>query len=186
MQDEKIIELYFARDEQAIKETESKYNHYLYKIAYNILNNEQDSNESVNDTYLAAWNSIPPHRPNVLSTYLGKLTRRISIDIFRKKNRVKRQSSEYAISLTEIGDCISDDRTPESDYEIKILGEAINAYLKTLSTDARNVFVGRYYYLDSVKDVARYCGMSESKAKTLLYRTRQGLNEYLKKEGFLV
>ena len=106
MQDEKIVELYWKRDESAVRETQEKYENYLYKIAYNILSDKEDSNESVNDTYLAAWNSMPPHKPNVLSTYLGKLTRRISIDIFRKRNRIKRQVSEYALSLTELQDCI--------------------------------------------------------------------------------
>ena len=184
MQDEKIVELYWNRDESAIRETQEKYENYLYKIAYNILFDKEDSNESVNDTYLAAWNSMPPHKPNVLSTYLGKLTRRISIDIFRKRNRIKRQGSEYALSLTELEDCISGDNSPEKDYEAQILGEAINTFLRTLSIDARNVFIGRYYFLDSVKDVAKYCGISESKAKTLLFRTRNSLREYLKKEGF--
>lgn len=184
MQDEKIVELYWQRDQSAIRETQEKYDHYLHKIAYNILNNEEDSRESVNDTYLAAWNSMPPHKPNVLSTYLGKLTRRISIDIFRKRNRIKRQSSEYALSLTELADCIADNHSPEKDYEIEILGEVLNAFLRTLPDDARNVFIGRYYFLDSVKDVANYCGISESKAKTLLFRTRNSLKEYLKKEGF--
>ena len=184
MQDEKIVELYWNRDESAIRETQEKYENYLYKIAYNILSDKEDSNESVNDTYLAAWNSMPPHKPNVLSTYLGKLTRRISIDIFRKRNRIKRQGSEYALSLTELQDCVSGNNSPEKDYEAQILGEAINTFLRTLSQDARNVFIGRYYFLDSVKDVAKYCGISESKAKTLLFRTRNSLREYLKKEGF--
>ncbi len=186
MQDEKIVELYFQRDESAITYTQEKYDQYLYKIAYNVLANTEDSKESVNDTYLAAWNSIPPHRPQVLSTYLGKLTRRISIDIFRKRNRIKRQGSEYAVSLTELSECVSNGNTPESELEIKALGEAINTYLGTISADARNIFIGRYYFLDSVKDVAKYCGISESKAKTSLHRTRKGLGEYLKKEGFIV
>lgn len=186
MQDEKIVELYWNRDESAIRETQEKYENYLYKIAYNILSDKEDSNESVNDTYLAAWNSMPPHKPNVLSTYLGKLTRRISIDIFRKRNRIKRQASEYALSLNELEECLSDDNSPEKDYEAQILGEAINTFLRTLSADARNVFIGRYYFLDSVKDVANYCGISESKAKTLLHRTRNSLREYLEKEGFSI
>ena len=104
MEDEKIVSLYWSRDEAAIRETEAKYDRYLTKIAYNILYNREDSRESVNDTYLAAWNSIPPHRPGVLSVYLGKITRRISIDIFRKRNRLKRRDSEYAVSLAEIED----------------------------------------------------------------------------------
>ena len=186
MEDEKIVALYWSRDEQAINETQKKYERYLMKIAYNVLSNLDDSMESVNDTYLAAWNSIPPHCPSVLSTYLGKLTRRTSIDIFRKRNREKRQGAEYAISLNELADCIPDPNTPEDMADVRLLAEAINAYLRTLSEDARNTFVGRYYFLDSLKDVASYCGMSESKAKSVLYRTRCGLREYLLREGFVL
>ncbi len=186
MQDEKIVELYFQRNESAITYTQEKYDQYLYKIAYNVLANTEDSKESVNDTYLAAWNSIPPHRPQVLATFLGKITRRISIDIFRKRNRIKRQGSEYAVSLNELSECLSDSHNPEEEFELKVLGEAINAYLSTISVDARNVFIGRYYFLDSAKDIARYCGISESKVKTSLHRTRKGLGEYLKREGFVV
>ena len=184
MQDEQIVRLYLDRDESAIDETSHKYGRYLMKIAYNILADTEDSEESVNDTYLAAWNSIPPHRPSILSTYLGKLTRRISIDVFRKRNRDKRKSSEYALSLAELGDCVTDGVTPDSSYEIKLLAEAINNFLRTLSDDARNTFIGRYYYLDSLSDVARYCKMSESKAKSMLFRTRLALKSYLREEGF--
>ena len=146
----------------------------------------EDSQESVNDTYLAAWNSMPPHKPSILSTYLGKLTRRISIDIFRKKNRQKRRASEYALSLVELEDCVKGGGTPEEDMEVKFLADAINKFLRTLPKDARNLFVGRYYYLDSLKEVAEYCGMSESRAKSLLFRTRCNLKVYLEKEGFEV
>ena len=184
MQDEEIIELYWQRDESAIEETQAKYNRYLSKIAYNILADEEDSQESVNDTYLAAWNSIPPHRPSILSTYLGKLTRRISIDIFRRRNREKRRASEYALSLNELEDCIPDNHTPENAWETQQLADAINDFLRTLSKDARNLFIGRYYFLDSLRDAAAYCGMSESKAKSMLLRTRRSLKAYLKKEGF--
>lgn len=107
MQDEKILDLYWERNESAIYETEQKYGRYLTKIAYNILADMEDSKESVNDTYLGAWNSMPPHKPEILSTYLVKITRRISIDLFRKRNRKKRQISEYTISLEELGDCVS-------------------------------------------------------------------------------
>ncbi len=184
MQDEEIVELYWQRDESAIKATQDKYSRYLTKIAYNILANLEDCKESVNDTYLAAWNSMPPHRPSILSTYLGKLTRRASIDIFRKKNRHKRRESEYALSLSELEDCITDGGTPQETLETKLLAGAINDFLRTLSKDARNLFIGRYYFLDSLRDAARYCGMNESKAKSMLFRTRCGLKAYLEKEGF--
>ena len=186
MQDEKIVDLYWQRNEDAITETKNKYERYLLKVAHNILDDVEDSQESVNDTYLAAWNSMPPNKPNVLSTYLGKITRRISIDIFRKKNRVKRRASEYAISLTELEDCVSVRNTPDEELEVKLLADAINAFLRTIPADARNLFIGRYYFLDSLQDVARYCGMSESKAKSMLFRTRCNLRTYLEKEGFEV
>ena len=184
MEDEKIVSLYWDRDEAAIRETESKYDRYLTKIAYNILADREDSRESVNDTYLAAWNSMPPHRPGVLSTYLAKITRRISIDRFRYRTRDKRRESEYAVSLSELGDCVSGGNTTEEIVNVKLLADAIGVFLRLQSEEARNAFIGRYYFLDSVKEVAAYCGMSESKCKTLLHRTRVGLKEYLRKEGF--
>lgn len=186
MQDESIVALYWKRDEEAIKETKDKYERYLFKIAYNILSDMEDSKESINDTYLAAWNSMPSHKPNILSTYLGKLTRRISIDIFRRKNRDKRKASEYALSLTELEDCITEGDSLEDTMEVKLLASAINEFLHTLPADARNLFIGRYYFLDSLRDVAEYCGMSESRAKSLLFRTRCNLKIFLEKEGFRV
>ena len=185
MDDIEIVGLYWQRDENAIACTDKKYRHYLHTIAYNILANKEDSQESVNDTYLAAWNSIPPHKPQVLSTYLGKLTRRISIDMFRKRNAEKRAGSEYALSLEELSECVSAGDTTVQELDCQILADAIAAYLKTLSTEARTVFLGRYYYLDPVSKIAAYCRFSQSKVKILLYRTRQGLGQYLKEEGYL-
>lgn len=184
MQDDEIVALYWKREEAAIRETEQKYGHYLLKIAYNILADLEDSKESVNDTYLKVWNSIPPHRPAVLAAYLGRITRQLSIDVFRRQNRKKRKPSEYLISLSELEECISDGNTTEQKADLHLLAEAISAYLYTLSAEARCTFVGRYYYMDSIKEVASYYDMSESKVKSLLYRTRKGLKDYLKKEGF--
>ena len=186
MQDENIVALYWERNEAAIEETKNKYERYLLKIAYNVLADLEDSQESVNDTYLAAWNSMPPHRPSILSTYLAKITRRISIDIFRKKNRSKRKASEYILSLTELEECISGGSNPEENMEVQMLAHAINDFLRTLPKDARNLFIGRYYFMDSLKDVAKYCGMIESRAKSLLFRTRCNLRVFLEKEGFEV
>lgn len=185
MEDAQIVCLYWDRNETAIRETENKYDRYLTKIAYNILYDMEDSRESVNDTYLAAWNSMPPHKPSVLSAYLAKLTRRISIDCFRCRTRDKRLPSEYAISLTELEDCLSGGNTTEEAVNVKLLADAIGIYLRLLPENARTAFIGRYYFLDPLKEVAAYCGMSESKAKSLLYHTRLGLKEYLKKEGYL-
>lgn len=186
MEDEQIVSLYWDRNEQAIRETETKYDRYLTKIAYNVLSDYEDSRESVNDTYLAAWNSMPPHRPSVLSAYLAKLTRRISIDCFRYHTRSKRMGSEYALSLSELGDCVSGGNTTEEIVNVKLLADAIGIYLRLQSEEARTAFLGRYYFLDSIREVAAYCGMSESKCKSLLHRTRLGLKEYLEKEGFCV
>jgi RNA polymerase sigma-70 factor (ECF subfamily) len=186
MRDDEIVTLYWRRDERAIQETKNEYGRYLFKIANNILADLEDSRESVNDTYLAAWNSIPPQRPGVLSTYLGKLTRRISIDLFRKKNREKRRASEYALSLNELEEGIPGGSMPEDEVEVKLLAKSINDFLRMQPEEARNLFVGRYYFLDSLKDVARYCGMSESKAKSILFRTRCSLKTHLEQEGFVV
>ncbi len=184
MQDEKIIELYWQRDESALKETQEKYSRYLFKIAYNILSNEQDCEESVNDTYLAAWNSIPPQKPSSLSAYLTKLTRRISIDIFRKRNREKRVPSEYIVSLEELENSLSMGDSTAQEAEVRNLARLINDFLKTLPEAECNLFIGRYYFSDSLKEVSRYCNMSEGKAKTVLFRTRQKLKTYLEKEGY--
>ncbi|MBR6526645.1 MAG: RNA polymerase sigma factor [Lachnospiraceae bacterium] len=186
MQDDAIVALYWQRDESAIRETQDKYGHYLTKIAYNILSDLEDSMESVNDTYLHAWNSMPPHRPSILSTYLAKITRRVSIDIFRRHNRQKRQASQYTLSLDELNDCLSNGNTTEQTADSKLLAQAISSYLRSLPEEARTLFISRYFFLDSLKEAAALCHMSESKAKSMLHRTRQGLQTHLRKEGFLL
>ena len=184
MEDSQIVSLYWQRQEEAIGQTEKKYGSYLTTIAYNILADWEDSRESVNDTYLAAWDSIPPHKPQVLSTYLGKLTRRISIDLFRKRTSEKRGGGEYILSLDELGRCIGSNSIEEA-IDMQALSNAIATFLRTVSPEVRNVFIGRYYYLDPVKKIAGYCGITESKAKILLHRTRQDLWKFLEKEGFV-
>ncbi len=184
MQDEKIIALYWQRDENAIRETEQRYGRYLAKIAYNILSDPEDSKECVNDAYLKAWNTMPPHRPENLAAYLGKITRQLAIDIFRAKNRKKRKASEYAVSLSELEECVPDTAPAQQEADLRRLAESINSYLSSLPREARTTFVGRYYYADSLREVAAYHGISVPKAKSMLYRTRQGLKDYLKKEGY--
>ena len=186
MEDEEIVALYWQRSEDAIRETAKKYEAYLTKIARNILFDPEDCGECVNDTYLAAWNSMPEHRPEVLSTYLGKITRQISVDRFRKRNSKKRQASEYALSLDELEDTLADNETPEQALDAKLLDAAIDGFVRWLPEEARRVFIGRYYFFDSVKTVAGYCGISEAKAKSILYRARLKLKEHLEKEGFIL
>lgn len=186
MDDDKIVNLYWQRDESAIRETESKYGKYLIRIAYNVLFDLEDSKESVNDTYLKAWNSMPPHKPGILSTYLGKITRQTSIDRYRKKNSQKRRGSEYVISLSELEECVSKEAAPEQAIELQVLADAISAYLRSLPGENRNIFVCRYYFMDSIREISAYSGASESKIKSILYRTRNGLKSYLEKEGFVL
>lgn len=184
MQDDKILDLYWQRNEAAIRETEVKYGHYLTKIAFHILSDWEDAKESVNDTYLSAWNTIPPQKPNFFLAYLSKITRRISIDLYRKRTRDKRKPSEYTVSLSELEDCLVAGNTTEQEIDLKLLAKAINDYLETLPVEARNLFIGRYYFADSIREVASYCNMSQSKAKSMLYRARIGLKTHLEQEGF--
>lgn len=183
MQDEMIVELYWNRNERAISETAAKYEKYLMKIADNILHNAEDSEESVNDTYLKAWNSMPPHRPTVLSVYLGKIARENSIDIFRKRSRDKRRASEYSVSLAELGECVPCTSDTQEEAEIFVVAETVNAFLRSLTPTARNIFLCRYYYMEPIKDIARCSSMSESKIKSILHRSRQKLRKLLEKEG---
>lgn len=182
MQDEMIVELYWKRDESALTETESKYQSYLSKIAFNILADIEDAREMVNETLLRAWKSIPPQRPNLLRTYLGKITRELSIDRYRHEHRKKRVASEFTVSLDELGDIVSEDSEGELDH--KLLGEAIDKYLQTVSYEARTAFVQRYYFSDTVREIAARQEATESKIKSMLFRTRAGLKEFLEKEGF--
>jgi len=184
MDDYIIVEMYWRRDENALAETEKKYSRYLTKIAHNILADLEDCKESLNDTYLKAWNSMPPHKPSILSTFLGKIARQTSIDIYRKHSSKKRWGSEYAISLSELEECLPSGSCPEQEVEANLLAETISNYLRCLSPEARNIFVCRYYFMDSIKAVAVNNSMSESKVKSMLYRTRLGLREHLEKEGF--
>ena len=184
MEDFEIIELFFERNENAINETERKYGRYLFKIAYNILFDSEDCKECVNDTYMKAWNVIPPQNPKVLSTFLGKITRRLAIDVFRKKHAEKRGDSEFALSLSELDECIPDSFSAEAEFEQKELSENINRFLASLSKENRDIFVCRYFYSDSIKDIASFFGTSETKIKSSLFRSRKILKEHLLKEGF--
>ena len=176
--------MFYNREEDAIRQTEQIYGKYLQKIAYNILSDEEDSRECVNDACLAAWRSIPPQCPNVLRSYLAKLTRQIAIDRLRSRTSQKRQASEYTLSLSELSDTFASTEQVEDAVNAELLQETIGRFLHTLPKETQLAFLGRYYYFDSLKEVAAYSGMKESKLKSLLYRTRQALKQYLIKEGF--
>lgn len=184
MDDREIVELYWARSEQAISETRSKYGSYCYSIAYNILNSNEDAEESVNDTYHDAWNSIPPHRPSILSTFLGKITRRISIDRWRRRTAEKRGGGEMPLALEELQECVVADRDTEKEFEKKHLSDVVNSFVKKLPETEQKVFLCRYWYMDSISTISQQFGFSESKVKSMLFRTRNQLRTVLEKEGF--
>ncbi len=183
MEDAQIIELYWERNEQAIGETASRYGKYCYSIAYNILADNADAEECVNDTYIDAWNSMPPHRPSVLSTFLGKITRRISIDRWRKRSAGKRGGGEIPLALEELSECVADRITVECKADSLELAYAVNSFVCSLPLKEQQVFLCRYWYMDSVESIGRQFGFSQSKVKSMLYRTRAKLRAYLIKEG---
>ena len=183
MEDARIVELYWARSERAIDETSAKYGKYGYTIAHNILANAEDADESVNDTYLAAWNSIPPHRPAILSAFLGKITRRIAIDKWRARSAEKRGGGELALALDELSECVPAGINVEQTVEAEELGKAIDRFVMALPLMARRVFICRYWYLDPIASICQQFGFSQNKVKVMLHRTRNNLRNYLEKEG---
>lgn len=185
MDDLEIIELYFCRDEKALTETARKYGNYCYTVAFSVLNSMEDSKETVNDTYLELWNTIPPERPTVLSAFIGKITRRLAIGRWRKNTAVKRGGGEFEATLDELSECISDNANVEKIVEGKLVVSTINEFLKKLPDTERNVFICRYWYADSVKSVAKQFGFSESKVKSMLMRTRTKLKQKLAEEELL-
>ena len=185
MDDSKIVELYWDRKEQAIEETQKKYGSYCYKIAYNILTSKEDAEESVSDTYMTAWNTIPPRRPSVLATFLGKITRRLSIDRWRTRSAYKRGGGQMVLALEELEECVASSENVEQTYAKKELLAAYKRFIEKLPITERRVFLCRYWYLDSIGDIAQKYGFSESKVKSMLHRTRQKLNKCLVEEGLL-
>ncbi len=183
MEDIQIVQLYWNRSEQAIQETQVKYGPYCLRIASNIVPTREDAQECVNDTWLAAWNAMPPQRPGVLSTFLGKLTRQISIDRWRRIHASKRGGDTVTLAIEELAGCIPGGEDPEKVVLARELTAAINGFLDTLDPQQRRVFLRRYYYLDGIAAIAQKQGISESKAKSMLHRTRKKLRTYLKKEG---
>ena len=185
MDDKQIVALYWARNEQALAETAAKYGNYCFRIAYNILSNREDADECVNDTYLGAWERIPPHEPSVLSAFLGKLTRRISLNKWRNRTRQKRGGGEVAMALDELYECIPSGEDIARQTEQKELNQAITTFLNGLPQTERDVFVCRYWYLADIKKISKAFGFTESKVKSMLHRTRIKLRAHLKEEELI-
>ncbi|MBR6321704.1 MAG: RNA polymerase sigma factor [Lachnospiraceae bacterium] len=184
MDDEKIIELYFARDEQAVRETETRYGSMLRRAAENVLGSPEEAEEVANDVLFRAWNSIPPERPRFFGAWLKKLARRAAIDVFRTRSREKRGGTEYDLALSEIAEMATDAEGPEEVIGAKELARIINAWLGTLDREKRQAFVLRYFDSESVRTVALRLGRTESWAKITLMRLREALAEYLRGEGY--
>ena len=184
MEDYQIVDLYWARNERAIQESDVKYGKMLKSVSSSLLSSPEDAEECVNDTYLDAWNSIPPHRPNSLALFLGKITRRISIDLYRRKNAQKRGGGEMALVLDELYQCIADETDVEKEFEKLHLSQVINEFVKYLPRNEQKVFICRYWYMDSIQSISRRFGYSESKVKSMLFRTREKLRDALRKEGY--
>lgn len=184
MNDENIVKLYFSRDEDAISESSNKYGAYCTSIAHNILQNFADVEECVNDTWLRAWNSIPPHKPKLLSVFLGKITRNLAFDKYKALRRQKRGGGNVELVLEELAECVSGLDDTERQLEEKELQEAIDQFLFSLPENKRYLFVLRYWYAKEVMDIAKQMGMSESNVYTSLSRIRGELKAYLLKRGY--
>ena len=177
-EDEKIIELFFERSEQGIRELDKKYGRVCHKLAYNIVNSRQDAEECVNDAYLGAWNAIPPARPDPLLTYICKIVRNISLKIYYRKAAAKRNST-YTIAMEEIEACIADPNTVEAEIAARELAHIIEGFLDTLTVKNRVIFIRRYWFSDSCRDIAQFMGLTEKNISVRLTRIREKMKKYL-------
>lgn len=181
MSDERIIELYFNKDEQAIRETELKYGKICYRISYNILDNDDDSKECVNDTYMGVWNAIPPARPDNFMAFLCRIARNLSLKKLEFLTREKR-SRNMVVSIEELGNILPDERYSPGVRDDDV-GALISKFLRSQKEEVRNVFIRKYYFFDSVSEIAKRYSFTESKVKNMLFYTRNRLKDYLIKEG---
>jgi len=187
LSDEEIIELYFRRDEQAVEETRSRYGRMCLGIAMRILHSMEDAEECENDTYLRTWEAIPPERPTIFSAFLGKITRNLALDRYEQSHAAKRGGGQIPLILDELSECIADGHGDAFDSASDIsLRDALNQFLETLPKEKRVIFMRRYWYGDSIEEIARRYGFGVSKVKTTLMRARRQLKEELREVGYAV
>ena len=186
MEDHQIIELYWARSQQAIEESDRKYGPYCTSIARGILERAEDAEECVNDTWFRAWNAMPPQRPSILSAFFGRLTRNLSLDRWRRERAAKRGGSQVEPALHELADCLPDNRTPDQALEARETAALISDFLRRQGELDRKLFVRRYFHLESPAELARRFGLTAGQVNTRLHRTRQRLKLELEKEGIAV
>ncbi len=182
MDDNSILDMFFARDERAIRESSKKFGGACTSLAYNILGNAQDAEEVVSDTYLAVWNAIPPEKPQFLCAFICKITRNLALKKLRARSAQKRGGSSDGF-ITELSECIPAKESVEEEISVRELSQILDSFLRGLEKEARMVFIRRYWYMDSVADIARAFGFGQSKVKMMLLRTRQKLLNELTKEG---
>ena len=186
LEDKRIVELYWERSETAIAATAKKYGRYCHYIAHNILLDEGESEECVNDTYLNAWNAMPPHRPQKLAPFLGKITRNLALNRRAEQTAQKRGGGQYVLALDELGECIPDRAAGGDVTEEILLRQAINRFLRELPEETMIVFLQRYWYFASIRDIARNRNMSEGNVKVMLHRAREKFKLLLEKEGLIL
>lgn len=186
MEDDKIIELYWNRDERAIRASMNAYGGYCHTVAAAILENHSDAEEAVADTWLKAWNSIPPQVPRYLQLFFGKITRNISLSIWRKKHAGCRGGGQVALALEELAECVSSGESPETIVTIEELEQTIMDFLRCESVKSRSIFLRRYFYLEDSSTIAKKYGLSEAAVRMQLMRTRRKLKDYLEKEGYIL
>lgn len=186
MKDTQILDLFWERNEQAISESEKTYGHYCHSIAYNILHDNDDSDECVNDTWMRAWNVIPPKRPDRLAVFLGTITRNLSIDRWKRKRALKRGSGEMEVALDELAECIPTAHSTEDAVETAELERMINKFLHSIPDRDCNVFLRRYWFMEEYNSIADRYGMKLNTVKTSLHRTREKLKIYLEGEGVVL
>lgn len=185
MEDRQIVELYFARSESAIAETETKYGRYCRYIAERILHDSSDAEEVVNDAYLKVWDTIPPNRPDSLKSYIGMICGRLALNRYDQRRTRKRGEGQTALALEELSECVSD-RAAADPADVIALRDALNRFLESLPARARKIFVRRYWYMSTVAEIAAEFSMRESSVTVLMLRTRKKLKQFLQKEGFTV
>lgn len=185
MDDTKIIELFFVRDENAIRETSGKYGAFIRHIAFNITGRHEDAEECENDTYFKLWNSIPPECPDFFKAYIGKIARNTALSLYRKNTAMKR-SSGAEVLLSELQECIPAAETVEAELDAKYLASVISRWLYTLSEESRAVFIKRYWYGESVKSIAGRLGVSPSRISSLLFSLRGQLKKEFAEEGVVL
>lgn len=183
--DDKIIELYWERDEKAIEETDFKYRKYLFSIAYNVVHDKQDCEECLNDTYLGAWNAMPPSRPNVLKAFLTTIARRTAIKRYHSNLRKRAVLSEMTVSLSELEDFIADDNDVDTDFDAKMLGRVISDFVLSLPDRRQFIFMSRYYVADPIDTIAGDLNLSRSMVNKELAAIRKALKEKLESEGLV-